>query len=43
MESMWLLNCIPHTIEKLGGSIGEIKVINTEGFKGIGGLDAPNE
>jgi hypothetical protein len=43
MESLALLNYIPKTLSKLGTMIGEIKVINSDGYSGIGGLDAPSE
>lgn len=43
MEVMALLNQIPGTLGKFGGMIGEIKVLNTDGSKGIGGISASNE
>lgn len=43
METLAILNYIPKTLNKLGTSIGEIKVINPDGYKGIGGIDAPSE
>ena len=43
MEALAVLNYIPNTLFKLGNRIGEIKVINSDGFKGIGGLSAPSD
>lgn len=43
METLAILNYIPKTIQNIGGAIGEIKVINSDGKKSIGGLDAPSD
>lgn len=42
MEALAVLNYIPKTIQNLGNVIGEVKIINTDGSDGIGGLDAPS-
>lgn len=43
IETLAVLNYIPKTIQNLGNVIGEVKVINTDGSDGIGGLDAPSD